>query len=229
MSWTVRALVVCLTLVSMATGLTASATGASTGTSPTSISGYIGYFASSTSYTITRPASVTISANFQPTSGTSEVSLELWARPWGSSWKLLDSLTSDNTGAAHRLVSPTHNTLYQWRFTGNDQQAPSESQLLTIRVRVKVTLSLNDSSLRVGQTLVARGVTRPIKPGLTATLWRVAPSGTTKLASRTIRSDGSYRITKVFSHRGGSSLMVTVPGATGNLKGTSPLRAVDVG
>lgn len=224
----VRMLVVSLAVASCVSGLSAPANGGTAVT--TTIDGYIGFFGHETSYTLTRPASTTISATFHATSGGSEGKpLELWRRPYGGSWQLLDTILTNGTNTVSRTVTPVHNTLYKWHFDGNSQQAASDSVLLTVKVRYKVTLRLDDSSLRVGQRLVARGVVRPIKAGVTATLWRITLGDRVKLATGTIRIDGSYRITYVFRRHGPKYLVVTVPASTGNLKGTSESRPTNVG
>lgn len=227
MTWFARGLAMSLAFCLCVSGPTASATGGTA--EPTSVDGYIGFLGHETSHTITRPASTTIAATFHAASGNTDgLPLELWARPYGGSWHPLETLTTDGAGKVSRSVSPVHNTVYEWHFAGNAQQSASQSQLLTVRVRCKVTLSVDDSSPRVGQRVVARGVVRPPKPGVEVTLWRAYFDDRVRVASATIRSDGSYRISHVFRKRGPKYLFVTVPGSTGNLGGTSPTRTVTV-
>lgn len=205
------------------------ATPAQSGTlTPTSISAYVGPFQGQTSHNLTRPDSTTVSATFSSTAGNNGVPLELWAKPYGSTWRKVTTLATDGVGKASRSVSPLYNTTFMWKFLADSTRASSSSNYVTVRVHPKVTLSLADASIRAGQAVVARGYVRPAKPGATATLWRVTPTGWVKLGSNTIRSDGTYAIRKVLWTRTAYSLVVTVPAASGNLKGTSPARSLSV-
>jgi len=227
MLWTARALALAL-VVLWTVGVSTTASG---GTQVSShINAYVGIFEGQTTHNLTRPESTTITATFSSSAGTDGVPIQLWADTYNTNWhKLPVSLITNNLGKVSLSRAPKNTTRYQFRFAGDSARAPSQSVVLTIGVHTKVTLSLNDASLRIGQTLVARGATYPPKPGMTATLWRVAPVGWTKLKTSTIRSDGTYRITKVFNSSGPRSLVVTVPAGAGNLKGTSPARSVSVG
>jgi len=96
-------------------------------------------------------------------------------------------------------------------------------------VKAKVTLTLADSTLSPGQTLVATGRITPAKVDSVATLWRKTSSGPVRLRSITLtESDGTFRITKVLNSRGTYKVYVTVPAAKGNLAGTSPIRTATV-
>jgi hypothetical protein len=228
MTWIARGLAASLAFTLGVSGPSAPATGGTA--ESTSIEGYIGFLGNETSHTITRPGSTAVSATFHAPSGNTDgIPLELWARSYGGSWHLVETLQSDGAGKVSRTVSPVHNTLYEWHFAGNAQQSASESQLLTVRVRCLVTLGVDDSSPRVGQRMTARGVVRPLKPGVQVTLWRAYFDERVKLASGTIRSDGSFRIYHVFRKRGPKYLFVTVPASTGNLGGKSSTRTVTVG
>ena len=197
---------------------------------PTSLKPFLGIFPSGETTTeITRFGSVYVGVTLRSgTIAVSDQTVELWAKPYGSSsFQMLGTATTGGSGVARLTHSPARYTKYLWKYLGSTVYAasPMPSELI-VRVHARVSLSLNDMSLRTGQTLVARGVVRPSKPGVTATLWRVAPTGWTRLATGTIRSDGSYRITKTFRTPADRGLVVTVPASTGNLKGVSPARTV---
>jgi hypothetical protein len=138
-------------------------------------------------------------------------------------------VTTNSSGVARKSVSPAKNTTYQWYFKGDTNYRPVASPFKLIGVRAKLTLTLADSTLHSGQTLVATGRITPAKVDKVATLWRQTSSGPVKLGSVTLtETDGTYRITKVLSAKGTYNVYVTVPAATGNLKGTSPIRTATV-
>lgn len=138
-------------------------------------------------------------------------------------------VTTNSSGVARKTVSPAKNTTYQWYFKGDTNYRPVASPFKLIGVRAKLTLTLADSTLHSGQTLVATGRITPAKVNQVATLWRKTSSGPVKLGSVTLtETDGTYRITKVLSAKGTYNVYVTVPAATGNLKGTSPIRTATV-
>jgi hypothetical protein len=138
-------------------------------------------------------------------------------------------VTTNSNGVARKTVSPATNTTYQWYFKGDRNYRPVASPFRSIGVMAKVTLTLFDSTLRPGQTLVATGRISPAKVDKVATLWRKTASGPVKLGSVTLtQTDGTYQITRTLSARGTYKVFVTVPAATGNLKGTSPVRTATV-
>jgi hypothetical protein len=102
------------------------------------------------------------------------------------------------------------------------------STTFTVKVHTKVTSRIVDAILTRGQTLVVRGGTTPAKPGVTATLWRKTSAGPVKLDTATVDTNGTYKLTEVASTRGTWKVYVTVPAATGNLAGESPLRSAGV-
>jgi hypothetical protein len=226
MRWVQGAIAICLVALST----TAVSTPASGGVKASShINAYVGIFEGQTTHNLTRPESTTITATFSSTAGSDFVPIELHADTYNTSPHKIADLTTNNLGKVSWTAAPRHTTKYQFIFREDATRLGSKSVILTVGVHTKVTLRLSDSTLRVGQTVVARGATYPPKPGVTATLWRVAPVGWTRLATRTVRSDGTFRIPKVFRSSGPRSLVVTVPAAAGNLKGTSPARSASVG
>lgn len=136
---------------------------------------------------------------------------------------------TNSNGVARKTVSPTKNTTYQWYFGGDANYRPATSPLKFVGVRARVSLTLADSTLRPGQTLVATGRISPAKVDSVATLWRKTSTGKVKLNSITLsETDGTFRITKVLSGGGTYKVFVTVPAAKGNLAGTSPIRTATV-
>jgi hypothetical protein len=226
MRWMARALAIALLALPSAV-VSTTATGGTKASSH--INAYVGIFEGQTRHNLIRFESTVITATFSSSAGTDFVPIELWADTYNTAPHRIATLTTDNLGKVSRTVTPKNTTKYQFRFVEDATRLGSESVLLTVGVHTKVTLGLNDSSLRIGQTMVARGTTYPHKPGVTATLWRVTFPSWTKLATGKVRSDGTYRITKTFRSAAPRSLVVTVPAAAGNLKGTSPARTANVG
>ena len=198
-------------------------------TASTSVSAHIGYFGTTTTTAIDNGDVVTIAGVVKADGATAPgLSVELWAKAWGGDWAHVASQTSDGTGRLFLDRRPSKQTFFQWRFPGDAEHAASTSNTLTVKVRTRVGFRVADSSLSSGQRLVATGGTRPAKPGETAILWRASPLGRTKLGSATVRSDGTYRITKVLTKRRSSTHYVTVSAGSGNLLGISGYRTVTV-
>ena len=157
--------------------------------------------------------------------------MRLLAKPYGAAGytQVGTAVTTNSNGVARKTVSPARNTTYVWYFKGDKNYRPVWSPVQYVGVKAKVTLTLADSTLRSGQTLVATGRISPAKVDKVATLWRRTSNGPVKLGSVTLtETDGSYRITKVLSGKGTYKVYVTVPAARGNLAGTSPIRTATV-
>jgi hypothetical protein len=158
-------------------------------------------------------------------------SMVLLSKPYGAQAysQVGTAVTTNSSGVARKTVSPARNTTYKWHFDGDKNYRLAESYLEYIGVRARVSLTLADSTLHPGQTLVATGWITPAKVDSVATLWRKTSSGRVKLGSITLTEpDGTYRITKVLSSGGTYKVYVTVPAAKGNLGGTSPIRTATV-
>jgi len=157
--------------------------------------------------------------------------MRLLAKPYGAAGytQVGTAVTTNSNGVARKTVSPARNTTYVWYFKGDKNYRPVWSPVQYVGVKAKVTLTLADSTLHSGQTLVATGRISPAKVDKVATLWRRTSNGPVKLGSVTLtETDGSYRITKVLSGKGTYKVYVTVPAAKGNLAGTSPIRTATV-
>lgn len=155
--------------------------------------------------------------------------VELWARRYGQEvYSRAATAITDESGVARATVAPRVRTSYQWRYAGGGERGASRSAPATVSVRNAVSLTLADSTLRVGQTLVARGATTPRRPGVVVTLRRVTTSGSVRLGTATTRRDGTFRISRPVSRRGAVRLFVTVPAGGGLLAGGSPTRVAQV-
>lgn len=155
----------------------------------------------------------------------------LLAKPYGALGytQVGAGVTTNSNGVARKTVSPARNTTYAWYFKGDRNYRPVSSGARAIGVRAKVTLTLADSTLRVGHALVANGRITPAKVDSVATLWRKTSSGRVKLGSIPLTAtDGTFRITKELNTRGTYKVYVTVPAAKGNRAGTSPIRTATV-
>jgi len=197
---------------------------------PTTTSAWCGYFAGSTSYVMPYGATARIGggvrAGGNPVDG---ADLQLWAKPYGHLWRQVSSATTTSTGNTSTTHTPRFNTVYKWRFARTTEYAASSSNYASFRVSTKVTIRLTSSTVRAGQSAVAKGRTYPSKPGLVATLWRRLPGYSTRLATTRVGSDGTYRL----AHRVSGParywlLYVTVAAGTGNAKGTSKDRQVTI-
>jgi len=226
-----RRLVTAVLTASLALPAYAATTGPATAgvTATTSISGYVGITTtSSTTHTMVAGDSANVSGTFRVAgTATAGAVLDLWAKPYGEAWRRVTSDTSDSGGRVSVRRAPVKLTYYQWRYAGEAGRDPSVSNTVTIKVATRIGLALADSCIASGQRVVASGRTRPAKPGHTVVLWSHRPTGRTKLASSTVRSDGTYRIRKVM-RSGSYSLYVTVAGGGGNLAGTSVHRTLSV-
>lgn len=202
------------------------------GAQTTTTSAWCGNFAGITSTTIL--AGTTTRQGGSVKAGGNPVQYEpvqLWARPYNATWRQVKTSTTGPTGNINSVLdAPRRNTTYQWRFAGTEEYGPSTSNLVSVRVATKVSIRLSDSSVRPGQRIVVSGGTAPAKPGFTATVWRRLPGRSVKLASGTVRSDGTYRVP--ITVRGDTrfwNVYVTVPAGAGNVRGTSTDRSISIG
>jgi hypothetical protein len=155
--------------------------------------------------------------------------MRLYSQVGSNTATLVATRTTNDSGVVRATVYPKRNTNYTWYFAEAGNYASRFSGARLVSVRAKVTLALADSTLRSGQTLVATGRVSPAKVGSIATLWRKTSTGRVKLRSITLtRTDGTFRITKVLNTRGTYKVYVTVPAASNNLAGTSPIRTATV-
>jgi len=161
-----------------------------------------------------------------PASG---ASVALDAKPAGSStWSKIASVTADQNGNLTKVVKPTKNTSYRWRFIETTATKGSVSTAVSVGVRTAVSASIVDATLRKGQNIVVKGGTFPHKVGVAVTLWRKTSNGAVVLARSTTHSDGTYKIGAPANAKGTWTVFVTVAAATGNLEGKSPLRSAKV-
>lgn len=169
--------------------------------------------ASNRTVTFGRPT--TISGTLTgPNSAGAVVTLEENPAPYTGQFKSTGlTATTSATGTYSIVVSPSLNTRY--RVTTGDKKATTTSPEVTVRVRVKVTLSLSDRTPRIGQRVLFTGTVLPGHDGKIARIqrrtasgrWRTitttalvaaSPVGTTprsKYAKRVrIRKNGTYRV-----------------------------------
>jgi len=161
--------------------------------------------------------------------GVGGASVKLDAKPFGSStWTNIATVTSDQDGNLAKVVKPTKNTSYRWRFIETTATKGSVSTAVSVGVRTAVSASIVDATLRKGQNIVVKGGTFPHKVGVAVTLWRKTSNGAVVLARSTTHSDGTYKIGAPANAKGTWTVFVTVAAATGNLEGKSPLRSAKV-
>jgi len=157
------------------------------------------------------------------------VNVKLDAKPAGAStWSTIATVTSADDGSLSKVVKPTKNTAYRWRYVETVATKGSVSSSVGVGVRTAVSASIVDATLRKAQTLVVKGSTFPRKFGVAITLWRKTSTGAVVLARSTTHSDGTYKIAAPTTSKGTWTVFVTVAAATGNLEGKSPLRSAKV-
>jgi len=156
-------------------------------------------------------------------------SVKLDAKPFGSStWTNIATVTSADDGSLAKVVKPLKNTAYRWRFVETTATKGSVSSSVSVGVKTKVTASIVDAALHVGQNLVVTGGTTPHKAGVAITLWRKTSTGSVVLARGTTHSDGTYKVAFPVNKKGTWTVFVTVAAASGNLEGRSPSRSATV-
>jgi len=185
---------------------------------------------SRTPSTITAGGSSTIRGRINVGGGPAGgASVKLDAKPFGSStWTNIATVTSAEDGSLAKVVKPVKNTAYRWRFVETTATKGSVSSSVSVGVKTKVTATIVDATLHVGQNLVAKGTTFPRKAGVAITLWRKTSTGNVVLARGTTHSDGTYKIAYPVNRKGTWTVFVTVAAASGNLAGTSPSRSATV-
>ena len=142
------------------------------------------------------------------------VTLEENPAPYTGAWKSTGlKATTTATGAYSIVVAPSQNTRY--RVVAGEKKETTTSPEITVRVRVKVTLKLSDSTPRIGQRVLFTGSVLPGHDGKVARIQRRTASGswrtvkTTTLVAATpvgavtrskygtrvrIRKSGTYRV-----------------------------------
>jgi hypothetical protein len=112
-------------------------------------------------------------------------------------------------------VTPSARTAYRWRFAGTWSVDGSVSPSFTVQVGTVVTAERQPGD-DPGAPVAVVGTTRPAKPGVRATLWRVGPAGgRTAVATTPASEDGGYRF-EVTRTRRAASYVVTEPATTGD-------------
>jgi large repetitive protein len=132
--------------------------------------------------------------------------------------KALGTVATSSSGVWSLTTTPTQNATYTVSYAGRPQDAPT-SFSRRILTRTKVTLSAPSGS--AGSALVMSGSTSPNKRGAVVTVFRVVNGAETKVASATVSSTGTYRVSKVLA-RGTYVLVARIGPTTGNTSGVSP-------
>jgi len=155
-------------------------------------------------------------------------SLTVWVRRAGSTTYIsAGTATTGPEGVATTQITVDRNSFVLWEFAGDVTYAPSTTEYL-VPVSPRVDLRVKDRTLRRGQRLVARGRTFPAKAGCRVKLWRgelrplVQGPKPQRLATSTVRSDGTYRLTHRFGKKARMRVAVTVGACAGNDRGLSP-------
>lgn len=151
--------------------------------------------------------------------------LTLLLAPAGStSYVEAGRAVTDEHGVATVSSVLDRNATVQWQVSS---EPTVTSTPYVVQIAPAVTREARDRTLRRGQRLVVRGRTFPVKAGCTIQLWRgelrplmVGPRPV-RLASSTVRADGSYRLVRRFHHRLRGRVVVVVPPCSDNGRGLS--------
>jgi hypothetical protein len=154
----------------------------------------------------------------------------LQAKAYGAtSWSTVASVNApEETWTFTRSVAPKKQTSYRWVVAATESTLGATSPITTVKVRTALTANVADSTLHLGQSLVVTGRTTPAKPGSAVTLYRSTSSGPVVLAKGTVRSDGTYRLTRTMKSKGKWTVYVTVAAGSGNLSGKSASRTLTI-
>jgi hypothetical protein len=154
--------------------------------------------------------------------------LTLWLKPYGSTtFSQAGQATTDASGSVAVWATLQRNAVVEWRFAGADTYAASTSTPYVVQISPRVTIRVNDRTLRRGQRFVVRGRSFPAKPGCVAKLWRgelrplVEGPAPVRLATATVRADGSYRLVHRFKKKRRMRVAVTISACSGNARGLS--------
>ncbi len=153
--------------------------------------------------------------------------VELWATPYGAaSATRIATATTSAAGKASATVRPTARTTYQWRAVTEAFTTVDLGAAVAVSARPKLTINAVDATVTSSTPVYLHGVVRPTLMGSTVSLKRTG--STTILATATVRSDGSWAITRLLP-KGTYGLYALVPATPGLLKGASPTLTVKVG
>ena len=146
---------------------------------------------------------------------------------------------TDPQGVASVTVTPTHNFHFQWRYAGSGVYGPSHSVRAFRPVATKVRAHISSKVVSVGQRVVVRGSTHPVKSGFYVSLWRgktnrgdtgiAYPKSPTRLVTVKTRADGTFRLVFHFKATGKRLLFVKVQRGDGNVAGYSHYMLVTIG
>ncbi len=100
-------------------------------------------------------------------------------------------------------MKPSRNTTYQWRFTGDADNAACTSAGQQVLVAPKLSLSIDKPRRRLGQAFVASGKVNPKLKGLRISVMRTTGGGGVKVGSGKVAKDGTYSI-RVVVHQVGT-------------------------
>ena len=160
---------------------------------------------------------------------TDGLGMQLQAKPYGSSaWGNVGSLVPLSGPNFAASVAPTKQTSYRWHFIGSGLLVETYSAVRTVSVRTALTANVADKTLHVGQSLTLTGKTTPAKPGTVVTLFRKVGTKSIKLATSQVAANGTYTLSAKVTAKGTWSVYASVPAASGNLAGQSPVRSASV-
>lgn len=136
------------------------------------------------------------------------VVVKLWSRPGSSAgWAVVTSATTSSSGVASVVVTPLHNTQYEWTFSGNSQFQPQTSDVVTVLVAQAISITANHPS---ATSLNVWGGVTPNEPGQIVVLQRLINGVWTSLGSgaviRSQRLPNGVTATSYLFHLSGLTL-----------------------
>lgn len=177
------------------------------------------------------PAGTVFEYSAQLVSGANPVAgvpVTLMIRPAGApDFTAAKTVQSGPDGGVEASVRLNRSTAYRWDFDGNDAFAASRSQAFVQQVGSRVRVATKHLTVRHGRRVVITGTTTPVQPGRHLSLWRgdkpdFAPDlHMTRIATGTVRPDGTLRLVVRFARAGAKRLYVKVNGGGGNAAGYS--------
>jgi hypothetical protein len=171
--------------------------------------------------TMTISASTTINYGASTTTSTTlkdsvtnvaigSAAVKLYQRPNTSApWAFLANATTNASGVASKLVTPTGTTLYQWRYAAAGSHGAATSPTQTVSVKQVVSAHSTKSSVAHNVAFKIYGTVKPASAGQQITLQRKAGTAWNNVTSVTIKNqqlpNGTTTVGFVFTVKQGSA------------------------
>jgi spore germination protein YaaH len=166
----------------------------------------------------------TVSGKLTTTSGTAvpgqKVFLQ-WRQAGSTTWRAVASGTTSSTGTISLSYAPSTNGNFRLASMSSWAYGSTTSPTVTTLVRWRVTAALDDSTVTRGTTVYVRGSVTPARAGTTVQRQRPINGVWTTVATVTVRSDGTYTSSFVWTTAGTYSYRMVAPATSLNAVGYS--------